>query len=472
MEPADKPFIEKMRASRALRAFARRRDLTVIEFLPDADEIERRPLPPLARTTLWVLLAMVASFVLWASLSQVDRVVVARGQLVTPLPNLVVQPLETSIIQSIDVRLGQIVKKGDRLATLDPTFATADQAQLKLRLKSLETQIQRLQAELGGGKPAAAAMADTAAATANDADGRLQAQLSAERQANFRAQSSRLDETIARLRASIETNRRDQELLAARVKSLGEMESMQEKLVAQNFGARAQLLSAQEKRLEVERDMQLARNKEQELNRELAALQAERAAFGKGWRQKTMEDLLSTSRERDAVLEDLSKADKRQNLVTLTAPSDAVVLNIGKFSQGAIIREAEPLFTLVPLAATLEAEVQIDSMDVGYIRPGDTARLKFDAFPFQRHGTLHGEVRTISEDAFRRENGAPLEPGMAAYYISRVSLGAEPLKRMSDRSRLLPGMTVSAEIVVGQRSVISYLIWPLTRALDESIREP
>lgn len=459
MEPTDKPPVSVSPVHKAPATEA-----TVIEFLPDADEIERRPLPPSARITLHVLGAALLTFVVWASVSEIDVAVAARGQLVTPMPNLLVQPLETSIIQSIDVRIGQVVKKGERLATLDSTFAAADEAQLQTRLESLNNQVERLQSELG--------QAETAKA-GDDADSRLQAQLYEERQSNYRAQQTKLQETVARLRASMATNRKDQELLTARVTSLREIEAMQEKLVAQNFGARASLLSAQEKRLEVERDMQLSKNRELELRRELAAAEADRAAFNTGWRQKAMEELLSTMRERDAVQEQLKKGEKRRNLVVLTAPSDAVVLSIAKVSQGSVIKEAEPLFTLVPLDAELEAEVRIDSLDVGHVKVGDQAKLKLDAFPFQQHGTLSAEVRTISQDAFRRDVNSPaMEPGMDAYYISRIKLGKDKLKKMANKARLLPGMTLSGEIMIGKRSVISYLLWPLTKALDESMSEP
>lgn len=461
MEPADQPPVARAADAKSAARAAN------VEFLPDADEIERRPFPLAARVTLYVVLAMLLAFLLWAVLFDVDRVVMARGRLVTPLPNIVVQPLETSIIKSLDVRIGQVVKKGDRLATLDPTFAEADQGQLRSRLRSLDTQSQRLEAELDGGK--------SASRNRPDSDSRLQAQLSAERQANYTAQMSKIDETMARLRATIDTNQRDQQVLGARVKSLREIESMQEKLVAEKFGARINLLEAQEKRLEVEREMQLAKNRQQELERELAAQQADKAAFTKGWRQKTMEDLLSTSRDRDTVNEQLQKADKRLNMVVLTSPVDAVVLDMAKVSQGSVVREAEPMFTLVPIAAELEAEVQIDSIDVGYVKLGDVARLKLDAYPFQRHGTIAARVRTVSEDAFRRDANIPgggASGGVDAYYLSRIGLGDAHLKKMPEQARLLPGMTLTAEIVVGKRSVISYLLWPLTKALDESIREP
>jgi len=460
MEPANKPPVSKKRRRGA--------DLTEVDFLPDADAIERGPLPRFVRLTLHVLALALLTFIAWASLSRVEKVVIAHGRLVNPQQNIVVQPLETSSIQRIDVQAGQIVKKGQVLATLDPTFTQADEAQLRTRLRSLDTQTEDLRAELAGKRPPGA---DAGGAGKGDADVQLQSQLSGERQGNFEAQKTKLDQNIASLQASIETNKRDQAVLSQRVKSLREVEAMQEQLMAEQFGAKLHLLEARDHRLEVERDLINQQNKANELASSLAAARAERAAFDKGWRQKMMEDLLAATRDRDGVNEQLTKADKRHQLVQLVAPADAVVLDAGKLSVGSVIREAETMFTLVPLGAEMEAEVQIDSLDIGYIKPGALAHLKVDAFSFQQHGTLDGKVVTISQDAFRREAGAPAQ-GLDAYYLSRITFSGSHLKKMGAGAHLLPGMTLSAEIVVGKRSVMSYLLWPLTKAVDESIREP
>ena len=435
---------------------------TVIEYLPDADEIERSPVPRFAQVTMHLLLLSFAIFALWASFSQLDQVVVAQGRLVNPLPNIVIQPLETSIVQSVNVRVGQVVKKGDILATLDATFIQADENQLRLRFNSLETQSQGLGQELTGNS--------VSGTPPVDADGQLQANLIIERKANYKAQQMKMAETAAKLRAALATNRQDQQLVASRLRSLKEIEAMQEKMVAQKFGAPIQLLEAQARSKEVERDLELAGSREFEIKRELAAFEAEKTAFEKSWRQKTMEELLTVSRERDSVQEQLLKADKRHRLVTLVAPVESVVLDIAKLSPGSIVKEAETFFTLVPLNVVLEAEVHIDSLDVGYIKLGHPVHLKLDAYPFQRHGTLEAKVRTISEDAFRRDPSS--KSGADAYYLANITLEKTVLKNMIESSRLLPGMTLSAEIVVGQRSVISYLVWPLTKGLDEAVREP
>lgn len=435
----------------------------VVEYLPDADEIERSPLPRTAQATVWLVVGSLVLLLLWSVFARLDQVVSGSGRLVNPVPNVVVQPLETSIVQSIDVRPGQVVKKGDLLATLDATFVKADESQLRSRVQSLDTQIESLEQELHGGAAAAAA-------AASSADQRLQAALQTERRANYQAQQARWSESVARLRASLATNLQDQQLVAARLRSVKDIESMQEKGVAQKYGTPLQLLEAQQRTKEVARELELAASREREIRRELAAAEAEKHAFERGWRQKAMEDLLATTRERDALREQLDKAERRQSLIRLASPVDAVVLEIAKLSRGSIVREAETFFTLVPLDVPLEAEAQIDSADIGYVKAGDEVRLKIDAFPFQRHGTLDGRIRSISQDAYRRENVAA--GAASAYYLARVSIERAKLEAMKPESRLMPGMTLSAEVVVGDRSVISYLVWPLTKGLHEAVREP
>lgn len=88
---------------------------------------------------------------------------------------------------------------------------------------------------------------------------------------------------------------------------------------------------------------------------------------------------------------------------SLVAPGNAVVLEFGPFSEGSVVREGEAIMTLVPLDLPIEAEVLIDPKDIGYVRVGDSCRLKLEAFPFQRHGTLQGTLRTVSDDVIQTE---------------------------------------------------------------------
>ncbi len=428
------------------------------EFLPDARAIEHRPRPRWSRMTLHLMLLMLLAALLWASLSEVDRVVVAHGRLVTPLPNLIVQPLETGVLERIHVRVGQVVSKGQLLATLDSTFAGADVSQLSVRDKALAAEVERLQIEMGK-RPGAGAALDGEA---------TQGALLAARRANYASKLAQLGERAAALAASLETNRAQQASLKDRLASLSELETMQEALADKQFGSRARLLEARERRLEVEHDYRLAQSRAREIDKEILAARAERDNFAGQWRQHALEDLSAAERQRSDVKEQLGKARRRNELVQLVAPANAVVLDIGKKSIGSVVKEAEPLFTLVALDAPLQAEVEVDAADVGELRVGDTARIKFATYPFQKHGTLAGRLDTISADAFARQAGG--QDG-GSYYLARIDTRERRLSGMAGPAYLLPGMTLSAEIIIGKRSVISYFLYPVLRMLDESLRE-
>jgi HlyD family secretion protein len=432
----------------------------ILEFQSDARVIEDGPVPALARVTLYVLLAFIVVAVGWAALSLVDKVVVARGRLVTTANNLVVQPLETAIVRSIDVKAGDVVRKGDRLGTLDQTFTEADSEQVRVRLESLSAQVKRLDAEIEG-RPYVMSASPTL-------DERLQNVIASKRRQQYAARLDSFGHQLARAEAGIATKRADQEALQQRLAVAREVEQMRGTLYQREVGSRIQQLEAQSVRLQIERDLQLSANEILELQQEMARTGAEREAFIQEWRQKAAEELVTARREHDAVEQQFEKAKRRNALVDLMAPADAVVLEVAQRSIGSVLREAEPLFTLVPLDVPIEAEVSVDARDIGLVRAGAPVRLKLDAYPFQKHGTLDGTVRTVSEDSFvDKENAA-----QAAFYRARVALLPGTLRGVADSYRLIPGMTVAAEIKSGERTVLSYFLYPLMRGIDESIREP
>src|SRR5712691_2128143 len=134
----------------------------VIDFQSDARQIDERRPPWVARATLYVLVAVIVIAGIWAAVAKVDRVVVAPGKLVTTAPAIVVQPLETSVVRSLNVKVGDIVRRGDTLATLDPTFSEADAGQLRDKINSLAAQIERLGSELDDRSYAPQALDDEA----------------------------------------------------------------------------------------------------------------------------------------------------------------------------------------------------------------------------------------------------------------------------------------------------------------------
>jgi hemolysin D len=434
-----------------------RRAPALSEFQSDALEIEERPPPRFARMTLYAVVLFVACAVIWAAVSPIDRVVVGTGKLVPTKTNLVVQPFETSVIRSLEVAPGDVVSAGATLAKLDPTFPQADVDQLRAKVSAYAAELDRLDAEIAGKSYEAPQNAN--------ADEIRQAVIQDQRMASYQAELRVYDQRIAGIEAALITNEQDQQALGTRLTVLREIEDIRDELLRREVGSRLNKLEAHHTRLSLEGDLQHLRSTYVERQREIEGLEAERRKFIETFREDALEKRVRLYPDLQAAREELGKAELRRNLVTLIAPADAVVLE-GPLSVGSVVREADPVFTLVPLDAPLEAEVAVTTSDVGLVDVGQEVRVKIDAFPFQKHGTLTGVVRTISEDAFPPEQGKP------PFYRMRVEVTDTSLKNVPPYFRLLPGMTAAAEIKVGERTVLSYFLYPLVRGLDESLREP
>ncbi len=436
------------------------------EFQTPAAVLEGRKPPAAAGATLWLAAGVIVSAVVWAAVSHVDEIAVAPGKLVTTQPNLVIQPLERAVIRGIHVAIGDTVKAGQSLITLDTTFSDADVEQLRAKLAHFDALLARLEAEA----------ADRPMTAGPDAGSEmlLQLRLFEQRRASHLSQLRNLDQQIARTEAMLATSRSEEEVNLKRLATLAEIEEMRTTLMDKQSGSRLNLLQSRDLRLDIEAAVARAKGGQAETAHGLEKAKAERQSFIEDTRRTALEQLVEARDQRKTALEELRKADLRRNLVTLTAPANAVVLDIAQRSLGSVMKEAEPLVTLVPLDVPIEAEVAVDARDIGRIAAGQAVRIKFDAFPFQKFGTAEGTVRTISRDSFSpdAERKKNTTAGTLPFYRVRVSLDAIKLKGIPESVSVMPGMTVSGEIKTGRRTVLSYFLYPILKGMDESLREP
>lgn len=446
---------------RFLPALMRDEDL-FLEFQPDMVEIEQRPAPRAAEWTLAAVVALIVLAVGWASIAEIDRIVTADGRLVTTSSKIVVQPLETGMIRTIPVRVGQLVRKGEVLATLDATFAEADSAASRSQLLSLDAQVARLEAELADASPAH--YSDDPKEDAQQHDIRRKRQI--ERASTLAA----YDAEIAENTAAIETARREAQDAEKTAKIAREVEQMRKTLVEHDAGSKLQLLESQSRRAAAERDVNHLTNQARELSQKLTAAREKRAAYDGEFNSATAQELQTTRRDRDKVAEELKKQDRRSSLVRMTAPADAVVLEIAPRAAGSMASANEALITLVPADAPLEAELDVKPQDVALLRAGDITRLKLESLPYQQHGTLDGRLDVIGGDTVKVDKGGMAGPQQM--YHARVTITGRELRKIPADFRLIPGMTVNAEVKIGSRKLISYFVYPIFRALDESFREP
>ena len=435
-------------------------------FQGETTEILEAPEPFGVRSMVYVLGAFLVCLIVLSLVTRLDRVVTSvGGRIVTTQPTVVVQALDPSIIKTIQVREGERVKAGDVLATLDPTFASADVDALKLQIASLNAQIDRCEAELGGRPYDPPASADPAVTRYQQ----LQKAYYLQRKAQFDAQVHAYNEQVKQYAATIAKYETDQKRYTDRTKLAAEVEKMRATLAAAQVGSRLNLLAATDQKTELLRNLEFDHNTLIESQHQLEATVATRDAFIQQWLGQASQELVTARNQRDAALQQLDKATKHKDLVRLVAPEDAMVLKMAKLSVGSVLNAADPLLYLAPLHSPVEVEAHFLSRDVGFIRPGDPVKIKFDAYNYFEHGSAEGTVRWISEGAFTvDENNTPTDP----YYKVRIALTNVDLHNVPEGFRLIPGMTLTADVHIGTRSILMYLVEGAVRTMSEGMREP
>jgi len=442
-----------------------------VAFLDPIDQICAEPPPRYARAVLYAIAGLVLSLLAIGSLIKVDVLVTAAGRLVTSAPPILLQPIERGIIREINVHAGDTVHKGQVLATLDPTFARADLGTLAVQHSSLLAQNDRLEAELND-RPFVLGKSP-------NADETLQLTLYEQRQANYHSHLRVYNEDIERIKATLSSTEKDSASLAGQLALAREVEEMRGSLLKSQNGSRLSYLDAESSRMRYERDHQNSLSQLVELKHSVQSKQAEQQAFIDDWRRQILEAQATVRTQLSMLGENISKATLINDLVVVTAPVDGVVLDVAQRSVGSILQGGEPFVTIIPAGSKLVADIGVASGDVGSIKPGDTVLMKVDAFPFTRHGFLRGHLSFISEESLTNNSlsgnsgGAGALSGMGGgdFHRGEVEIDSTALKDMPEGARLLPGMTLRAEIKVGARSVVGFFLGPMTKGMSDALRE-
>ena len=405
---------------------------------------------------------------------KVDRVVTTPGRVVAEAATLVVQPLETAIVRSIEVHEGQSVHAGQILARLDPTFAAADLGALAAQVSAYQAQVSRLQAELDNRSFAYSGL---------DPNLALQAAIFGQRQSEFNFKMENYQQKLDSLDATVRKAKSDVVIYRDRLSYARTVEQMRKELERLNVGSKINTLAAMDSRAEIQRTAEAADQAVIGSERDLAALKAERNGYAQSWHADIAEKLSDATGKLSDARESLNKAQLRRQLVDLRADRDATVLSVGKMSIGSVVTAGQQMFSLVPNDAPLEVEINVPGTESGFVHPSDPVAIKFDTFPYTQYGMAHGVVRIISPDSFtsqdeqRNPTGAvpvpPTGPGAAGvWYRARVSLDRVDLHDVPKGFRLIPGMAVTADILIGKRSIMKYLLGRYAPVAQEGMREP
>ncbi|MEH2562031.1 HlyD family type I secretion periplasmic adaptor subunit [Bradyrhizobium sp. AZCC 2289] len=462
------------------RAEVRRREQE-IAFLPAALEITESPPSPIGRAIGASIIAVFCVALLWASFGSVDIVATATGKIVPGGRTKLIQPFETGVVRAIHVRDGQSVKAGDVLIELDPTMTDADQERQRSDLVATELDVARLRAALAEDPLAAFRPPQSAGA----AEIEMHRQFLISQRAEQNAKLSEIERQQGQKEAERATTSASVAKLQATIPVLQERVDIRKSLLEKALVSKVTYLTEYQDLVGLQQDLVVQQSRLHEADAAIALLKETRERTAAEYRRTTFDALAKAEQKVASAAQEVVKAERRTKLQHLTAPVDGVVQQLAVHTVGGVVTPAQALAVLVPSDSHLEIEAMLSNRDIGFVHPGQKTEIKVDTFNFTRYGLLHGDVLSVSTDAITRDRqqggsndrtpGAvqsSSEPkGQELEYAARISLDRTHMQVEDKLVNLGPGMAVTVEIKTGTRRIISYLLSPLARYKQESLRE-
>ncbi len=441
-----------------------------LEFAPGLLSIQESPPSRLPRAVMYAVSALFALFLLWAVFGKLDIVASASGRLIPQNYVKIVQPSEAGIVRQILVKEGDHVKAGQVLMRMDATDADADLTTYTTDLALKDLELKRIDAELSG-RPFVAPpglppeLVEKVQAQYLDHREAYESSLGEAQQALLKAQRDDASgqQVLAKLRSVVPILKRQ----AQAYTQMGQG----------GYVARVTVEDKEREYLDKAGDLKAQAQT-------VASLAAAVAQAREQVRQITAKYDSDLQNERvDALGQyrklqgEVAKERHTVGLLELRAPQAGIVKDLATHTAGTVVSPGTVLLSLVPENEPLVAEVMVKNDDVGFVTAGQTARIKLAAYPFEKYGMIDGRVLGIEPDASEEKppapsNGKPADKGNSPLaYKALVALGSQVLDARGKAYRLVPGMQVVAEIHLGRRTVMDYLLSPVEKTLDDSGHE-
>jgi HlyD family secretion protein len=286
---------------------------------------------------------------------------------------------------------------------------------------------------------------------------------------NYQSETSQRESQLGQIDSQVRANRDVLPGIRAQVGVANQVMAMQDRLRREQAAATLDVLRAQSSLIDSNNRLRNTEGEIQRLSSQRGEVEHERAAFIEKWRADHNQRLVEARQQLAEATETLNKAQRMRDFTEIAAPVDGTVQAVADRSIGSVLKEAETLVTLVPDNAALYVEAMVASRDVSYLKLGDTVRVKLESYPFQRFGTANGVLTEISPDSIAQK-----DEGEHTHTVYRVQVRlTDRLTDLTARGiRLKPGLVASAEIKTGRRTIASYVLDPVLRITDESLREP
>ncbi|MDD2701207.1 MAG: HlyD family type I secretion periplasmic adaptor subunit [Sideroxydans sp.] len=422
---------------------------------------------------LRILLLLLFALLLWAAFGKLDIVASAEGKLIPQSYVKIVQPFEQGLISEILVSEGQHVQAGQVLMRLDTTLSDADGKAIDADYRGKQIDLRRIDAELADRE-----------FNREDSDPEVfyneaLAQYHANRTAYHTAlaeERSIRDKAQSELAAAEQAKTKLLETLPHYRKQANAFSD----LAKDGYVSKLEAADKQREYTEKAQDLKTQQHLIASAQATLKASQRKLEQISADYRQRLQAERADISDKLDKTLAEVTKQQYRNGLLELKAPQDGIIKDVATHTIGTVISPGTILMTLVPKDEKLRAEVWVSNQDVGFIHQGQSTKVKLASYQFQKYGMVQGEVAHLSADASdanQQGAGQAAPPnakspnGQPYAYRALVDLKAQELIVDGIKHALSPGMQVTAEIHLGTRTILEYLLSPVMGAFQEAGRE-
>ena len=506
--------------------------------IDDTDAIyEQGPSKPVLILALTLLIFFIGS-VVFASLSQVDTTISARGEFLTATPNVIVEASASSVVKSVEVERGDTVVKGQIIAYLDDTVVAVNLKQNQEKIDNiyqslvglhmeqmLNNNIQKFNSKLKLDSFYEATIEKLNLQNSSEKFNRLYRDTLMKKVLEYSEKIKSFDSKLDTARNEYESSKelfviskkqteiKDQiaraksemydrqkgtlsDILIKQTAIKAKQTEVQKDLYEREVVSLSQYLSSKDALLNAEKsqfnsktattklELDYLSAKDAVLNAEKSQFNAKAAipklesavttqtadkqAFIASWASKLTGEITAKNEELTQLNQEKIKLSRLVDNIIVKSPAEGIVLDIPAVARGGIVSEGEPIVTLVQSNQPLFLEVDIDPKKITDMKPGMKVSVKLDAMPFQEFGGLDGELIYVSNDTFNES----VSGDQGVFYRGRVKVQSLKESDMPSDFNLSQGMMATADIMIGQRPLISYFTYPILNAFEESFNEP
>lgn len=422
--------------------------------------VEESGISAVSRAAVIIVSAVVAAFIVWASFMRIDEVAVTFGTAVPSRSVQVVQHLEGGIVREILVEDRAMVEAGQVLVRLDPIQASAELEQAQSRRAGLAIKSERLRAFVDNRQPDFSPFAAKYAPMVADQQDMLRA--NGER---WSSQRKVFEEQIMQKREEIRAAQNQQRSAEEQLKLVSEEVGMREQLYNSGYSSKVDFYAVRRQRAAVEAELSRLKGQEATAAKALEELAKRISDLDNNIRQDALGELGTVAAELAQVEESMSRLLDRVNRLEIISPAKGFVQNLKAKTVGAVVPAGGMLMEIVPVDDELLVETRISTRDVGHLHSGQKVIIKVASYDFVRFGSVEGTLRDISATTYVDEKDN--QP----YYKGWVLLEHPYVGKTEGQNRILPGMTVQADIITGDKTLLQYLLKPLQASFSQAFRE-